>query len=691
MRYIYKAIKELRDLVKLSQNYKDFIKKILNLNLVYKIISYFKVRKYNVILNNSNHSEYFFKKYLRKYYNQTENIKNIFYLKSIYKLNSKYEKKELLIDIINTDFREFKKRVIKQANNILDNKFKIFEKNHKFNDKIDWNFSFFQNEYWPLIESSKINFETKKTIKDIKYNWEFNRHDFFVSLGLAYYLTEEKKYSEKLKSLFIDWIEKNPPLYGPNWISCLEIALRINSWIISLYLIEDSELLSIDIFNKIFKSMFQQVFFLRYNFKKRSFNHTIGEQFGIFVFSLIFKKIKVLKDWHSKSQSLFLKQISRQTLSDGVHIEKSLNYHRFVLEFFSLIMIISPNILNQSQKSLINKMYSFLRDTIKPDSSIPLIGDFDDGHLIPSIFFYSSENHNQYKELLSLGSILFSRGDLKFICEDFSPMTLLFLGKKSYDIFKNIKKKAPNKLIHYYNASQYFLAKNNYTRDGNFLLFDMAEFGPGKGGHDHLDFTNIIYSYKGKPILIDSGTYRYNDTLNIRNIFRGYKAHNVLEIENESLIRGLKNFGWDVRPTILKNVKEYPNKIKLKATHNSFRNFITSRELILLKDLSEFELIDTIFYKKLKNKEFKINIYFHFSEKNTLRILDNQIIINDELELVLKENKKKKYQIVEDQFLHSPNYGNKNPIHLIIFTFYHRFSQNKPFEVKFKMQALNHP
>ena len=102
----------------------------------------------------------------------------------------------------------------------------IFEKSLKGQKDIDWYFSFYHDYVWPIKESERIEIRPFDNI-DVKYVWEFNRHQFLHHLGIAYYLTGEEKYAKKFKVLLLDWIKKNPPLYGINWGSGLDISIRL--------------------------------------------------------------------------------------------------------------------------------------------------------------------------------------------------------------------------------------------------------------------------------------------------------------------------------------------------------------------------------------------------------------------------------------------------------------------------------
>jgi hypothetical protein len=381
-------------------------------------------------------------------------------------------------------------------------------------------------------------------------------------------------------------------------------------------------------------------------------------------------------------------QITRQTFRDGVNIERSSNYHRIVLEFFSLFLIIQPDLLSNYERGLISKMYTFLANILKPDGSITLIGDSDDANnIIPKSF--CDKNHYSLKELLSLGSVLFDRRDLKHICKEISPIVILLLGIEGYSKFDKIIPTKPLKKFHFFKNSGLFVARSSYDNDSNFFFFNMAEFLPPCGSHDHLDISNIIYSFRSKPVLIDSGSYRYNDTIEIRNKFRGFKAHNVLEIVNRNKIFGLKPFCWNRIPGVKYKCLDIKDNYIFEVQHNSFSNFITSRKIEVSKNLETVEILDRINPQNQFKKKITIRLYFHFHKDTIFDLNDREIIINKELKISFKENQHLDFKINKEYIYFSPSYGVKILIPLIIVEFFYEFKTIEYLEIKTQLFNIN--
>ena len=60
--------------------------------------------------------------------------------------------------------------------------------------------------------------------------WELNRHQHWLALGRAYWLTGDRRYRAVFVAELESWLAANPPLTGINWASMLELGFRALSW-----------------------------------------------------------------------------------------------------------------------------------------------------------------------------------------------------------------------------------------------------------------------------------------------------------------------------------------------------------------------------------------------------------------------------------------------------------------------------
>jgi hypothetical protein len=66
----------------------------------------------------------------------------------------------------------------------------------------------------PLVHWSRLNYLDAELFGDKKIVWELNRHQYFCTLGQAYWLTGDERYAQVFMSHVADWIKSNPPKVG---------------------------------------------------------------------------------------------------------------------------------------------------------------------------------------------------------------------------------------------------------------------------------------------------------------------------------------------------------------------------------------------------------------------------------------------------------------------------------------------
>lgn len=423
--------------------------------------------------------------------------------------------------------------------------------------------------------------------------------------------------------------------------------------------------------------MFYHAYIIKFFYEHRSFNHTVGELFGLHLFCKIFEEIKPFDKWERNAFYEFKKQFILQIRADGTHLEQSVNYHRFVLEYFSLFVILNPNRINEKERNIVQKMFDYLLLMIKPNRKIPLIGDSDNGKVLFLTYF----KNDSIMDLLNLGVILFQRADLKYISNIISPISILLLGEKGCELYNKLKVEEPKKRIEYFNNAGYIVIRNNWTEKANYLFVDYGKFGAQYAGHSHSSITNFIYSYNGMDVIIDSGTYSYNKSLNERNFFRSSRAHNILTInhENQAIIKPY--FGWENIPKIKRKIEIMNNNIELICVHNGFKGFLVKRKISTNPDLNKIIIKDIVYQTRDPPKKSlnEITLFFHF-DKNTFIKLENNLVILNNI-ICMRITSKQDFDFSVKNSIFSPYYGFKYKNKMLKILFEYPFGKSKTVEI----------
>ncbi|HEY6125984.1 MAG TPA: hypothetical protein VIV63_15130, partial [Steroidobacteraceae bacterium] len=85
--------------------------------------------------------------------------------------------------------------------------------------------------------ATAIDYRDEREVGNIKYLWEPNRHLHLPVLAQAHALTGDPRYAIAIQAQIDSWIEQCPEGMGPNWISPLELGIRLINWSITWQLL----------------------------------------------------------------------------------------------------------------------------------------------------------------------------------------------------------------------------------------------------------------------------------------------------------------------------------------------------------------------------------------------------------------------------------------------------------------------
>jgi hypothetical protein len=110
--------------------------------------------------------------------------------------------------------------------------------------------------------------------------------------------------------------------------------------------------------------------------------------------------------------------------------------------------------------------------------------------------------------------------------------------------FDQIVATEPEKQSVAFPAGGYYVMRDGWAADSNYLLFDCGPHGTDNCGHAHADALSFELAVNGKTVLVDPGTYTYTGSKEMRDWFRSSAAHNTLTVDNESSSESDGPFSW---------------------------------------------------------------------------------------------------------------------------------------------------
>jgi heparinase II/III-like protein len=437
-------------------------------------------------------------------------------------------------------------RLVEQSNRIVAGQFDLLGyRNLCFGEPIDWHLEPVSEKRTPLVHWSRLNYLDSDLAGDKKIIWELNRHQYFTTLGQAYWLTRDERYAETFVSHLESWMEQNPPKLGINWASSLEIAFRSISWLWAFYFFKDSRSLSPKTFMRAMNVLYLHARHLE-TYLSTYFSpntHLTGEALGLFYLGTLLPEFKEARRWKDKGQEILLTQLDRHVRPDGVYFEQSSYYHRYTTDFYIHFLILSSNNhepVPRKVEDTLKALLDHLMYITRPDGTTPFFGDDDGGRLV----MLDQRPDNDFRAPLATSAALFDRPDYKFVAAEAAEETLWLLGPAGVEKFDLLRAREPAKQSVPFEDGGYYVMRDGWTSNANYLLFDSGPHGALSSGHAHADALSFELAVNGRTMLVDPGTYTYTRSKEMRDWFRSSAAHNTLTVDGESSSLPEGPFSW---------------------------------------------------------------------------------------------------------------------------------------------------
>jgi hypothetical protein len=454
--------------------------------------------------------------------------------------------KDLTLAELRRRWPEVEPETIAAADRIAEGTFNLLGlRELKLGTEIDWHLEPTSGKRTPLRHWSQLNYLDATLAGDKKITWELNRHQYFLTLGRAYWLSGDERYAQIFVSHVNSWMDQNPPKLGINWASSLEVSFRSISWLWALQFVRESPSLTADVLLRLVKFLYLNASHLE-TYLSTYFSpntHLTGEALGLFYIGLLLPEFEDAERWRELGLEILISQLPRHVQPDGVYFEQSSYYHRYTTDFYlHLAILLNTNgiALPQELEPRLKLLLDHLMYLTRPDGTTPLFGDDDGGRLA----MLDNRAANDFRSPLATGAALFDRADYKFVAGDASEETLWLLGPEGLHTYDRINATPPTKESVAFPDGGYYVMRDGWSSTANYLLFDCGPHGWHNCGHAHADALAIELAAHGRTLLVDPGTFTYTGDKGIRDWFRSSAAHNTLTVDGHSSSVAADTFSW---------------------------------------------------------------------------------------------------------------------------------------------------
>ena len=437
------------------------------------------------------------------------------------------------------------------ADRALRHQVHFFGSTYSFGARIPWHEDPESKRPWPKLLHQSLSVHVGDTGHgDVKYVWELNRHQFIADLGKAFFLTGRGEFAREARLLVTDWIEENPFAIGVNWASPLEPAYRALSWLWAYYFTIDDPAFDAASHARWVEGFYDAGRFLNRHLELYAspFNHLLGELTALYAIGTCFPEFRLARAWRQRAKQLLVERLPAQFYADGGTVEQATCYHHASLGFYLLAALLGRANDDEFPSNVwqaIERATAFSAALIQPDGTMPAIGDNDDAR--PVLL----ERRPLWDEraFLSVGAVLFGRGDLKRAAGRFHEDAWWLLGPEGAARFDAIEPTALSVSIAL-RESGYVVMRGDVSSN-DYVCFDCGEQAGGlrtdaiaSAAHGHADCLSVVAWLGGKPIIVDPGLFTYNADREWERYFRGTGAHSTVRVDGRDQSVHLEKMAW---------------------------------------------------------------------------------------------------------------------------------------------------
>jgi len=351
-------------------------------------------------------------------------------------------------------------------------------------------------------------------IPDIKYIWEPARFGWTFTLGRAYHLTRDERYSEAFWGYFEMFQQANPVNQGPNWESAQEVALRLIALTFAAQIFAHSVHATSQRQSQITQAIADHANRIPPTLiyaRAQNNNHLLSEAAGLITAALALPEHPKAQRWSKLGWKWFQCGLQTQIDDEGAYMQQSTNYHRLVLQLALWVSAISGD--NMKPDTWYLKFKSATRWLLelcdRASGHVPNLGPNDGAYILP----LTVQPFEDYRPVLQAAAHVFL-GEDAFKPGLWDEMKLwLQIPIHKPPVLLRIQHSAPSTL-HTSHSWAYLRGAKFHDR-------------PGHADQLHLDLW-----WRGLNVAQDAGTYLYNADPPWDNALTQTAVHNTVMVDN---------------------------------------------------------------------------------------------------------------------------------------------------------------
>ncbi|HJQ10044.1 MAG TPA: heparinase II/III family protein [Gemmatimonadaceae bacterium] len=348
---------------------------------------------------------------------------------------------------------------------------------------------------------------------DIKQVWEPSRFAWAYDLARAFLLTGEERHAGAFEKYFASWHAGNPAFFGPNWSCGQETAIRSIALLYAEAVFRPAHLRSAEMLAATLCASGERIAdAIGYAMSQRN-NHSISEATALIALGVRFQSVHpAARGWITLGKSCLEDSILDQFAEDGWYAQHSFNYLRLALDQCTiaetaLLRAIGSG-LSTDAVSRLQSACGLLATVIDAETGeVPNHGSNDGAFVLP----ITTALFSDYRPVLTAASARFGSPVPSDIPLDLEPLAWLSL---------EVPKAAPPREDGVRAGVSGWVA----VRIGAVAAFLRAAHYRNRPGH--IDALHLDIRYRGAPVVVDPGTFSYNQEPPWNNGLAVARVHN---------------------------------------------------------------------------------------------------------------------------------------------------------------------
>jgi hypothetical protein len=410
---------------------------------------------------------------------------------------------------------------------------------------------------------------------DIKGVWELSRFPWAYALVRAWLRDGADRHVELFWTTLEDWMGRNPPNRGPNWMCGQEAALRLIAVTFAVQAFRDHPATTeprLTLAARLAAATAERIGdHFSYALSQQN-NHGISEAIGLQTAATFWPGVPESAGAYRQGKAALEAQCAALIGPDGGFSQHSTNYHRLLLQLLTWSELVERSVRDTLPEAVRAKAIAaadFLATLMEADGTVPRYGADDGANLFP----LSGCAYEDFRPAVGAALAVF-KGE-RLSAGPWDETALLLLGPAPASAAPAIRGLADRP-----DAGVFTLRQAR----GTLFFRAPAVF---RTRPSHADQLHVSLRWDGEWIAEDPGTYSYNAPGGWDG-FAGSRFHNVVTVGDHDCMGRFGRFLW--LPWVACEVRRQDDG--LAAAHVGFSGFKSRRRV--LKVANGFVIVDRL-------------------------------------------------------------------------------------------------